>query len=134
MAYQVRRINPIDNQPNKAVGLDIPFNAKGVFNNTFDTRQAIKVNLYNLFLTAKGERFLNPNFGSSIRNLLFDQYTRDKEIELRSEIEALLRDYFPEIRVENIILDSNESTLNFRLSYSIPNFGIRDNLDATINA
>ena len=66
MALDVKKINPLDRQPRKAVGLDLPFSGQAVFNSTFQTKDALKINLINYFLTNKGERMLNPTFGSSI--------------------------------------------------------------------
>ena len=72
MALDVKKINPLDRQPRKAVGLDLPFSGQAVFNSTYQTKDALKINLINYFLTNKGERMLNPTFGSSIRELLFE--------------------------------------------------------------
>ena len=42
MAFNVRKIDPIDLQPRKAVGVSLPFSGKAVFNSTFQTKDAIK--------------------------------------------------------------------------------------------
>ena len=72
MAISTKKINPLDRQPRKAVGIDIPFSAPAVFNSTFQTKDALKVNLINFLLTNRGERPLNPNFGGGIREMLFE--------------------------------------------------------------
>ena len=133
MAYQIRRINPIDNEPNKAVGLAYPFNAGSVFRSTYDSREAIKVNLVNLLFTGKGERFLNPSFGSSVRNLLFEQVGSDKEAELRNEVDSLIGTYFPQVRVDDLIVERERGTLRVRLVYSLPDYGLSDNLDLQLS-
>ena len=51
MAFNIRKIDPIDLQPRKAVGVSLPFSGKAVFNSTFQTKDAIKTNLINYFLT-----------------------------------------------------------------------------------
>ena len=71
MAFDAKRINPIDRQPRKAVGVSLPFSGKAVFNSTFETKEAIKSNIVNYLLTGKGERYMNPTFGSGIRDELF---------------------------------------------------------------
>ena len=53
MAFDAKRINPIDLQPRVAVGVDIPFSGKGVFNSTFQTVDAVKANLINYLLNSK---------------------------------------------------------------------------------
>ena len=39
MAYEAKRINPLDLQPRKAVGLNLPFNSKEVFTSNFQTKE-----------------------------------------------------------------------------------------------
>ena len=70
MAVNVKKINPLDRQPRKAIGIDLPFSAPAVFNSTHQTKDALKVNLINFLLTNRGERPLNPNFGGGLRELL----------------------------------------------------------------
>ena len=50
MAIEFKKIMPIDLEPRKAVGLDLPFSGNAVFNSTFQTKDAIKANLINYFL------------------------------------------------------------------------------------
>ena len=76
MAFEAKKINPLDRQPRKAIGVSLPFTGLGVFNSTFATKDAIKNNLINFFLTGKGERFLNPTFGTGLRNLLFENINK----------------------------------------------------------
>ena len=78
MAYEVKKISPIDLQPRKAVGVSLPFSGRAVFNQTFETKEAIKTNLINYFLKCKGESFLNTTFGNVLLTLIFDQLTEDK--------------------------------------------------------
>ena len=78
MAFNVRRINPLDLQPRKAVGVALPFQGRAVFNSTFTTKDATKSNLINFFLTGKNERVFNVDFGAGLRNFLFEAITEDK--------------------------------------------------------
>lgn len=133
MAYQLRRINPIDNQPNKAVGLAYPFNGNAVFNSTYDSRDTIKANLANLFFTGRGERFLNPGFGTVLRNLLFEQINDEDQSAIRNEISTIIAAYFPQIRVDDLIFEKVDHIVNFRLVYSLPQYGINDNLDLELS-
>ena len=54
MAFEVKKIDPLDLQPRKAVGVALPFSGKAVFNSTFETKEAIKANLVNYLLTKRG--------------------------------------------------------------------------------
>jgi hypothetical protein len=77
MPFNPQQIYPIDLNPSKAVGVDIPFNGPAVFKSNYLTKDAIKNNLINFFLTNPGERFLNPTFGGGLRAFIFEQITTD---------------------------------------------------------
>ena len=73
MAFGAQKIFPIDTKPGTAVGVSLNFNNPGVFQSTYLTKDAIKNNLINYFLTNQTERYLNPNFGGNLRKYLFEQ-------------------------------------------------------------
>ena len=106
MAYNRRKIDPLDLQPRKAVGIALPFSGRAVFNSTYQTKDAIRNNLINFFLTGKNERVFNLNFGAGLRNLLFENITQDRIDEIRELILENLQLYFPRVIVRNLTLDS----------------------------
>lgn len=128
MAYRPRRIDPVDLQPRKAVGVALPFSGRAVFNSTYQTKDAIRTNLINFFLTGKNERVLNLDFGSGLRNLLFENITQDRIEEIDKLIRDSLTTYFPRVIVNSLSLDSSpdESLVSFQLKYSISETGIQD--------
>lgn len=130
MAFNVRLIHPLDLEPSTAVGINIPFSGRAVFNSTYETKDAIKANLINYFLTNKGERFLNPNFGSDIRRLLFDNIDSDKLQEIRNIVELDVELYFPKIVIKRIDVSADPDTnmVTFFMSYSIDSTNIDDEL------
>jgi phage baseplate assembly protein W len=133
MAFNVRRINPLDLQPRKAVGVALPFQGRAVFNSTYTTKDATRTNLINFFLTAQNERVFNPRFGSGIRNLLFENLTQES-IDIATEnITQGLQIYFPQVEIRNLQLVPiyDENLVNFELKYAIRETGITDEL--TIN-
>jgi len=133
MAFNVRRINPLDLQPRKAVGVALPFQGRAVFNSTFTTKDATRTNLINFFLTGQNERVFNPRFGSGIRNLLFENLTQES-IDIATEnIIQGLQIYFPQVEIRNLQLVPiyDENLVNFELKYAIRETGITDEL--TIN-
>lgn len=133
MAFEVKRINPIDLEPRKAVGVKVPFSGKAVFNSTYETKEAIKSNLINFLLTGKGERYLNPTFGSGIRNLLFENINRNTTEQVEFILQESLRTYFPNLSISNIEINSNtdKNTLSFNLQYQLKNTQVEDEI--TIN-
>lgn len=130
MAFQVEKIHPLDLQPRKAVGVSIPFSAKEVFNSTYSTQAALKTNLINYFLTGTGERFFNPDLGTGLRALLFDQMTEDKKEEIEYVIRKGVVDWFPNVNMNNIrILNSPDTnTVTIYLNYSVAQTNIQDEL------
>ena len=130
MAFQVQKIHPLDLQPRKAVGVSIPFSAKDVFNSTYTTQDALKSNLINYFLTGKGERFLNPDFGTGLRALLFDQLTEDKKEEISYQITNGVATWFPNVIINNLQIGSSPDThtVTIYLNYSVSQTNITDEL------
>ena len=128
MAFNVRRINPLDLQPRKAVGVALPFQGRAVFNSTFTTKDATKSNLINFFLTGKNERVLNVGFGAGLRNFLFENITQEMILETRELIIDSLNLYFPQVTVNNIELQSqpDQNLVTFLLKYSIKQTNITD--------
>ena len=128
MAFGAKKIFPIDTKPGTAVGVAIPFNAPAVFFSTYTTKDAIRNNLLNFFLTNKTERYLNNNFGANLRAFIFEQITTDNLDGLKENIQSLISQYFTNIKVEKLDIlqypDTNE--INVQLYYSIINTGITD--------
>ena len=51
MAFQIQKIYPLDLEDRKAIGVDLPFTGTAVFNSNYLTKDAIRNNLINYFLT-----------------------------------------------------------------------------------
>lgn len=128
MALDVKKINPLDRQPRKAVGLDLPFSGQAVFNSTYQTKDALKVNLINYFLTNKGERMLNPTFGSGIRELLFENISENALEEIKSLVKNDLNTFFPRVIVTKLELFSDPDThiVSLFMRYAIKDANIQD--------
>lgn len=130
MAFQVQRINPLDLQPRKAIGVNLPFSAKAVFNSTYATKDALKANIVNYFLTEKGERFFNPEFGAGLRAIIFDQMTEDKGEEIKYRVSQGIADWFPNVIINDIKVgnspDTNTTTIYIK--YSVSQTNIQDEL------
>lgn len=64
--------------------------------------QAVKQSVLNILLTGKGEKPFEPNFGSNIRSLLFENFDPIVGALMDEEIRRVLRNYEPRIIVEDI--------------------------------
>lgn len=131
MAFNPQQIYPIDLNANSAVGVNLPLNGPSVFISNYQTKDAIKNNLINFFLTNPGERPLNPTFGGGLRAFIFEQITTDNLDFLREDINAKLSLYFPNISIADLIVtgqeDANQITVT--LKYSVINTNITDTLE-----
>jgi phage baseplate assembly protein W len=127
---QVVRIDPRDLDKNRAIGVSIPFNAGGVFNQTYSTKDQIKSNLINLLLTYKGERIENPEFGADLLRLLFEPLTENLYPRIQNQIISSVRIYIPEITILNIEITPNidYNTVNITIDYRLNLSGQKDNI------
>jgi len=128
-------------RPSTGVGISLPFDGPTGINQTFTTQEAIKSNLLNYFLTDNRERVFNPNFGSGIRGMLFEQITTSSTSELKQMVSNEIAIYFPNIIVKNLeitpLYDNNTIQIYFRYSVALTN--IEDEIqvtfqNATLNA
>ena len=131
MPFGAQQIYPIDLNASKAVGVNIPFSGNAVFISNYLTKDAIKNNLVNFFLTNPGERFLNPTFGGGLRPFIFEQITRDNLDFLREDINEKLSLYFPNITVNDLVVTGQVDTnrIDVTLTYSVANTNISDTLE-----
>lgn len=133
MAYNARKIAPIDFKPSTGVGVSIPFNGEAVFNTTFTTQESVKANLVNWFLTNQGERPLNPEFGGNLRRFIFQQLANDTLDFLKEDIQNQLGTYFPTVIIESldVLGRQDQQIIDVILKYKIQNTGISDTLNIT---
>jgi len=85
--------------------------------------ESIKRSVRNIISTNKGERPLNPDFGSNVRALLFEPDSDLLRIALQDEIETQLLNFEPRIDILTVAvtntseqIDSNE--LNVTIEFS----------------
>jgi phage baseplate assembly protein W len=130
MAFEVKKIHPLDLQPRKAVGVSLPFSAKDVFTSTYTTKDALKANLINFLLTDKGERVLNPNFGIGLRSILFEQATQDTKDQIDYLIRKGISDWFPELIIKTltIVVAPDTNTVTIYMKYNVNQTNIQDEL------
>ena len=90
-------------------------------------------NLLNFFLTSRRERVFKPNFGSGLRNLLFEPLTDESKDDIKAFIEDGIDEYFPQIEVKDVSIgfqeDDHVALINFK--YSIKDTNITDEITIT---
>ncbi len=135
MAYNIINISPLDLQPSRGVGIKIPFDGPTGLNITYTTKDAIKSNILNFFLTGKRERIMNPNFGAGIREQLFEQITNNTVENIEDIIAFGLNDYFPQVQLTNLNVSAtpDQNIIQIYFSYSIKNTNIQDEITINFN-
>ena len=116
--------NPIDFEPDVAVGIKLPFSGLrgGLFDLSYSTEEQAISNLKNLLLTRKGERLFQPEFGSQIYALLFEPITLDLKQRLESGIIEDINFWLPYIIIDKVNVTPDEDrnyvgiTLDFRVT------------------
>ena len=130
MAFGAKKIFPIDTRPGTGVGVGLPFNAPAVFPITYTTKEAIKNNLINYFLTNKNERYLNPTFGGDLRSFIFEQITSGNLDYLKEDIQNQIGLYFPNVIVASLNINSypDVNQIEVILTYDIKDTGLTDTI------
>ena len=120
-----------DLNPDVRIGLKLPFTRgrSGLFPQSETTLEQAGSNIKNLLLTAKGERVMQPDFGSRLRELLFEQYTEDLSSRIQSEIQEAISTWLPYINISSVnIIQSDEDPnttsvdIDFALNYEPDRF------------
>jgi phage baseplate assembly protein W len=128
---QIVRVDPLDLQKRRAIGISHKFNKEtGVFNSTFSTKDQIKSNLINLLLTTKGERVNNLEFGTNFKRLLFEPLTDILTNSIKENILISINEYIPQITVTNMDITPNpeENSVTTMVSYILKLSGNADQI------
>lgn len=120
------RYNPLDLDKDIAVGITLPFGKNnGLFSLSYTTEEQAISNLKNLLLTRKGERVFQPEFGSSIPSLLFEQMSPSLEVDLEQSLRDDIGFWLPYIVIDNIIInvDFDRNLVRIELSFRVTEQG-----------
>jgi hypothetical protein len=117
-----------------ALGLTLPLQFGAVtFNQAYDNVTQLKANVKNLLLTQPGERLGQPNFGTNLGKLLFEQNTTDIEDKIYTTIQNSINKWLPQLSIQSIDIKSTkemkdantmEVSIIFRANYSGENFKV----------
>ena len=109
MAIEIK-INPIDFEPDVAVGIDLPMmaGAGATFKLNYTTLDQAVANAKNLLLTNWGERIMQPKFGCNIRNILFENLTEELTLTVTTRIKQNFDYWLPYIFINKLDVIPNE--------------------------
>ena len=111
------------------LGIALPF-GPGVsnFKLNYTTLDQAKTNIVNLLLTHKGERFMQPDFGTNLRRFLFQPSTSKIDGELENEIMDAIKFWLPYVKVKNITVDKSiENIDQYKINISLT-FSVKDDI------
>ena len=131
MAFGAKQIFPNDTRARVAIGVDLPLNGEVAFRPNYQTRDAIKNNLINYFLTNPNERPGNPTFGAGLRQYIFTQITDGNLDFIREDIQDKLSTYFPRVVMEgvDVIANHDQNSILVTIKYYVTNTDINDTLE-----
>jgi len=92
-----------------AIGLSLPITINNIaFEQTFQTNEQVKSNIKNLLLTKKGERILQPEFGSGLHEVLFEFNNDEYSSIIESEIESAINQWLPFVTIQDIEIEQTD--------------------------
>lgn len=117
MAYELGQKLVIDTEEfnNFAIGLTLPLQRgnTGYFAQSFTTTEQVRSNIINLLKTKRGERLFQPEFGSGLHSLLFEQATDTLEEDIEETINSALEQWLPYVVAEEINIDISKEMTDF---------------------
>jgi phage baseplate assembly protein W len=94
-----------------AYGITLPVQKgnTGYFSQAFSSFEQAKSNLRNLLMTKKGERIMQPNFGTGLHSLLFEPIDSSFETKLQETITSNVNYWLPYINIEEIDIEMTDA-------------------------
>ena len=143
MARPVYQYKLINDTPDQAIGVLLPFNkgarglsakqhyasgsmnGKGVFDSSYSTKEAVISNLKNLILTEKGERYMQPEFGTNIRTILFENNTQEIRTLLQTSVSADIKHWLPYINLKqvDVVPSADMHSISIKMHFQITSVG-----------
>ena len=113
----------IDLDPRKTVGLELPIKSNNIsdFAVTHNSLQQSQHNLKNFLLTHIGERVGQPDFGSRLRALCFEQDDTELPEKIEVEVRRAVSEWLPYINILSTSILTEEGNANkiyVRINYS----------------
>jgi phage baseplate assembly protein W len=137
MARTIYQYQPINTIPDRAIGITLPFNrpgnsrqtalsgyasstsGNGLFNQSYSTEEQALSNLKNLLLTVRGERLMQPTFGTNLQRLIFEQSVDDLGFEIDNELRESINYWLPYIVIEDLNITAVPDSYSIRITLTI---------------
>lgn len=87
-----------------------------------DSKRAIKADLMHLLLTNKGERLYMPDFGTNLRQYIFEQNDLPSHESIKNEINKTIKKFIPNLNITKLTVSESEDNIHavvVRIDYSV---------------
>jgi phage baseplate assembly protein W len=107
MAYEIRNAKPIYST-DTAIGIKLPIVTTDgrLFDLSYSNEEQMLSNLKNLILTKRGERLMQPLFGTNLQDSLFEQNTDQLKTSIIDSITTAVDFWLPYVTVEKLTVDN----------------------------
>jgi phage baseplate assembly protein W len=98
-------------------------------NNTFKLNDIdlVKQDLINHFYIRKGEKLMNPDFGTVIWDLLFEPFTEEVKQLITKDVEQIIN-YDPRIAINGVVIDSTDMGIRIEADITYLPFNINERM------
>jgi len=90
----------------RGININFPLNddkeKNTFFKLTQTTKNALSANLTLLLLTAKGERYYMPDYGTNLRRFLFDPNDQTTQIDIEKDIKQTVSRFIPQLQIKSM--------------------------------
>lgn len=117
MAYQIIDVSTVATT-STPIGLGVSFSETSpIFKTIYDTTTQAKENLKTLLLTRKGERYMEPNFGTELLSIVFQQNVAELKQIITDVITNPISYWLPYINIDDLTIITAED--NPDLQYNV---------------
>ena len=122
----------LDLNPDVYIGLTYPIRRGKIldFESTKTSFEQAEYNLKNLLLTQRGERPFQPEFGSNLRRVCFEQVNEELLESIELDVKNTVEQWLPYIIINEIEVltdDGNTSKIYVQVKYSITIESFKEN-------
>jgi len=112
-----------------AIGITLPIQiGNTAFNQSFTIIEQVESNIKNLLLTKKGERVLQPEFGSNLHKLLFDFNNEQMASDIEDDIVNTIAAWIPYVDVDDIIVEQTNQLKDLNAVYVSIRFKLKNTM------
>ena len=115
-----RSVREIDRNEDKFVGITFPLDhsPEGFFFKSKTVLEQAKANLQNLLLTTPGERINQPELGSDLKSIIFEQ-GEDIPNRIEEAIRSAVDKFLSYITIENVFTTQQDNQVNVSIEFSV---------------